>query len=149
MTEFQPASTGGGRRTRGGADARRAARTSTTVHQAGFIRRKIKLYEPFSDDQLALIEHNAEIVLQEIGVDFRDDAEALQMWKDAGADVKGDRVRFPKGLVRGLIKTAPREFTQHARNPANHVTIGGMNTVFAPVYGPPFVRDLDGGRRYA
>jgi trimethylamine:corrinoid methyltransferase-like protein len=23
------------------------------------------------------------------------------------------------------------------------------NTVFAPVYGPPFVRDLDGGRRYA
>ena len=27
--------------------------------------------------------------------------------------------------------------------------IGGKNTVFAPVYGPPFVRDLDGGRRYA
>ncbi|HUR42691.1 MAG TPA: trimethylamine methyltransferase family protein, partial [Aestuariivirga sp.] len=149
--EFKPASTGGGRRSRagGGADARRAARTSITVHQSGFIRRKIKLYEPFSDDQLELIEHNAEIVLQEIGVDFRDDAEALQMWKGAGADVKGDRVRFPKGLVRGLIKTAPREYVQYARNPANNVTIGGMNTVFAPVYGPPFVRDLDGGRRYA
>ena len=27
--------------------------------------------------------------------------------------------------------------------------IGGPNTVFAPVYGPPFVRDLEGGRRYA
>ena len=149
--EFKPVTTGGGRRVRGGggADARRAARTSTTVHQSGFIRRKIKLYEPFSDEQLELIEHNAEIVLQEIGIDFRDDAEALQMWKDAGADVKGDRVRFPKGLVRGLLKTAPREYIQHARNPANNVTIGGMNTVFAPVYGPPFVRDLDGGRRYA
>ena len=35
----------------------------------GFIRRKIKLYEPFSDDQLELIEHNAERVLQEIGID--------------------------------------------------------------------------------
>ena len=27
--------------------------------------------------------------------------------------------------------------------------IGGKSTVFAPVYGPPFVRDLDKGRRYA
>ena len=149
MTDVQPATAPTGRRGRGGADARRTARTSTTVHQTGYIRRKVKLYEPFSDDQLELIEHNADIVLQEIGIDFRDDAEALAMWKDAGADVKGDRVRFPKGLVRSLIKTAPREFTQFARNPANNVQIGGDNTVFAPVYGPPFVRDLDGGRRYA
>ncbi len=144
MTDVQPT-----RRGRGGADARRAQRTSTTVTQAGYIRRKTKLYEPFTDEQLELIEHNAEIVLQEIGVDFRDDAEALQLWKDAGADVKGDRVRFPRGLVRGLIKTAPREYTQFARNPAQNVVIGGNNTVFAPVYGPPFVRDLEGGRRYA
>ncbi len=147
MTEFQPAVTP--RRARGGADARRAARTSTTVHQAGFIRRKTKLYEPFSDEQLELIEHNADLVLQEIGIDFREDPEALAMWKEAGADVKGDRVRFPKGLVRSLLKTAPREFTQFARNPANHVTVGGNNTVFAPVYGPPFIRNLDEGRRYA
>ena len=59
------------------------------------------------------------------------------------------RLRFPKGLVRSLIKTAPREYVQHARNPANNVKIGGNATVFAPVYGPPFMRDLDGVRRYA
>ncbi|MBI3674135.1 MAG: trimethylamine methyltransferase family protein [Rhizobiales bacterium] len=147
MTDVQPATSG--RRARGGADARRAARTAVTIRQAGYIRRKVKLYEPFSDDQLELIENNAQWVLQEIGIDFRDDPEALAMWKAAGADVKGERVRFPKGLVRSLIKTAPREFTQFARNPANNVTVGGNNTVFAPVYGPPFVRDLDGGRRYA
>jgi trimethylamine--corrinoid protein Co-methyltransferase len=40
-------------------------------------------------------------------------------------------------------------FTQHARNPERSVVIGGKTTVFAPVYGPPFVRDLEGGRRYA
>jgi trimethylamine--corrinoid protein Co-methyltransferase len=74
--------------------------------------------------------------LQEVGIDFRDDAEALQMWKDAGADVKGERVRFPKGLVRGLIKTAPSQFTQYARNADRSVVIGGDHTVFAPVYGP-------------
>ncbi|MGI9462767.1 MAG: trimethylamine methyltransferase family protein, partial [Aestuariivirgaceae bacterium] len=48
-----------------------------------------------------------------------------------------------------LIKTAPSTFTQHARNPERSVQIGGDATVFAPVYGPPFVRDLDNGRRYA
>ncbi|WP_374330977.1 trimethylamine methyltransferase family protein, partial [Aestuariivirga sp.] len=155
MTDVQPASSSG-RRARGGADARRAARTSTAVKQSGFIRRAIKPYEPFTDEQLELIEANAEIVLQEVGIDFYEDEEAVRMWKDAGADVKlsaidpkRSRIRFPKGLVRSLIKTAPREYVQYARNPANNVTIGGNNTVFAPVYGPPFIRNLDEGRRYA
>ena len=156
MTDVQPATAPTGRRGRGGADARRTARTSTTVKQAGFIRRAVKPYEPFSDEQLELIERNAETVLQETGIDFYEDEEAVRMWKDAGADVKASaadpkrfRVRFPKGLVRSLIKTAPREYVQHARNPANSVTIGGNNMVFAPVYGPPFIRNLDEGRRYA
>ena len=157
MTDVQPApAPSSGRRARGGADARRAARTSTTVKHAGFIRRAIRPYEPFTDEQLELIERNAETVLQEIGLDIYEDDEAAAMWKDAGADVKPSatdpkrfRVRFPKGLVRSLIKTAPREYVQHARNPANNVTIGGNNMVFAPVYGPPFIRNLDEGRRYA
>jgi trimethylamine---corrinoid protein Co-methyltransferase len=156
MTDADVTAAPTGRRARGGADARRAARTSTAVRQAGYIRRNISLYEPYSDDQLEMIENNAETVLQETGIDFYEDEEAVVMWKDAGADVKPSaadprrfRVRFPKGLVRSLIKTAPREYVQHARNPANSVVIGGKNTVFAPVYGPPFIRNLDEGRRYA
>ena len=58
-------------------------------------------------------------------------------------------MRFPRGLARELCKTAPSEFTQHARNSDRSVQIGGNNTVFAPVYGPPCIRDLDGERRYA
>ena len=50
MTDLQPASTG--RRARGGADARRAARTNQVTPPSGYIRRKIKTYEPYSDDQL-------------------------------------------------------------------------------------------------
>ena len=156
MTDIQPAPTSRRSRSGGGADARRALRGSNEIKQAGYVRRNIKLYEPYSDDQLELIEHNAETVLQETGIDFYEDEEAVQMWKDAGADVKASakearrfRVRFPRGLVRSLIKTAPREYVQHARNPANSVVIGGNNTVFAPVYGPPFIRNLDEGRRYA
>ena len=58
-------------------------------------------------------------------------------------------MRIPRGLARQLIATAPAQFTQHARNPARSVEIGGRNLVLAPIYGPPFVHDIEGGRRYA
>ncbi len=139
-----------GRRHRGGAGARRAARSGHHAPKAPFIQRKIPIFEIMSEEALEIIEANADTILEEVGIEFRDDAEALTIWKDAGADVDGERVRFPKGLCRGIIqKSAQSSFVQHARNPARSVTIGGNNTVFVPVYGPPFVRTLDGGRRYA
>jgi trimethylamine--corrinoid protein Co-methyltransferase len=139
-----------GRRGRGGAEARRAARRGGPVQQLHTISRSIPLYEVLAVDGLELIEHNADTVLEEIGLEFRDDAETLEMWRQAGADVSGTRVRFPRGLCRSLVQaTAPAAFTQHARNPERTVEIGGVNTVFAPVYGPPFIRTLDEGRRYA
>jgi len=139
-----------GRGERGGAAARRAARTGGGAGpQLTYIKRAIPLYEVLNEEGISLIERNADTVLEEIGIEFREDEEALKLWKEAGADVKGERVHFPKGLCRQLLKTAPPVFTQHARNPARSVQIGGDATVFAPVYGPPFVRDLDGNRRYA
>jgi len=133
----------------GGRDARRIAREANASLKASYIRRKLPPYEVLDEEGLCLIEHNADVILEEIGIDFREDAEALDMWRTAGAEVLGARVRFPKGLLRDLIKSAPKEFTQCARNPARSVQIGGNNTVFAPVYGPPFVRTLEGERRYA
>ncbi len=84
-----------------------------------------------------------------IGVKFVDNPGALALWKDAGADVQGERVRIPRGLARKLCATAPRQYTQHARNPERNVVVGGKNLVLAPVYGPPFIRTADEGRRYA
>ena len=132
----------------GGAAARRAARTSSAVEHLPYIRRKIATFDILDPEAMEIIETNADTVLEEVGVEFRDDAEAIAMWKDAAADVQGERVHFPKGLCRELMKSAPSTFTQHARNPERNVEIGGNNTVFAPVYGPPFVRALDGERRY-
>ncbi len=134
----------------GGREARRAARGGGKAAQLRFIQRKIPVYELLSEEGLALCEANAETLLQEIGIEYRDDEEALQIWKDAGADVDGVRVRCPRGMCREIIrKSAPASFTQHARNPERSVEIGGDATVFAPVYGPPFIRNLDEGRRYA
>jgi trimethylamine--corrinoid protein Co-methyltransferase len=97
---------------------------------------------------LELIEDQAEWLMQEVGIEFQDDPEALTLWRAAGADVTDTRVRAPRGMVRKLCTTAPRQFTQVARNPDRSVSIGGASQIFAPVYGAPFVRDLKGGRRY-
>jgi trimethylamine--corrinoid protein Co-methyltransferase len=133
----------------GGAAARRDLRQHMRPKQLPAIQRKIPLTEVLNEEGLQTIENNAETILQEIGIEFRDDAEALALLKGAGCDVKGARVRFPKGLARKLCSTAPRTFVQHARNPERSVVIGGDSIVFAPVYGPPFVRLLDEPRRYA
>ena len=133
-----------------GRDAKRASRAARAALSIPYITRKIPYYEVLDEDGLAKLEHNADTILEEIGIDFRDDAEALAIWKAAGAAVQGERVHFARGMCRALIqRSAPREFTQHARNPARSVVIGGRNTVFAPAYGSPFVRNLDEGRRYA
>jgi trimethylamine--corrinoid protein Co-methyltransferase len=143
MTETAPRQRSGGR------DARRAARLHAHVEREPFLTRTMAPFEVLSDEGLSIIEDNADTILQEVGLEFRGDPGALELLKDAGADVAGERVRFPRGLARELVQaTAPREFTQYARNEANNVEIGGMHTVFAPNYGSPFVRDLDNGRRY-
>ncbi|MEL7164282.1 MAG: trimethylamine methyltransferase family protein [Pseudomonadota bacterium] len=140
----------GRRRGRGGGGAaRRAERSAVSFETARYIQRNIPNFEMLNDEALEIIETNAETVLEEIGVNFPDNPRALERWRDAGADVQGDRVRIPRGLARTLCATAPSSYTQHARNPERSVEIGGRNLVLAPVYGPPFVRDTAGGRRYA
>src|SRR5450759_2592920 len=146
----EPATQASRARRPSGRDAKRAARTARAATFIPYITRKIPCYEVLSEEGLVLLENNADTILEEVGIEFREDAEALALWKEAGADVQGERVRIPRGLARALIQRhAPREFVQYARNPARNVLIGGKNTVFAPAYGSPFVRNLDEGRRYA
>ncbi len=135
----------------GGGAARRAARTGVKIEAAKFIERNMPLLEVLNEEALQIIETNADILLEEVGVNFVNNKAALDRWKEAGADVdyQAERVRIPKGMARELCKTAPSRITQHARNPERNVEIGGNTLVCAPVYGPPFVRDSEGGRRYA
>ena len=138
------------RRKAGGRDAKRAARAQVKDSGATWIDRKIPYMEVLDEEGLCLIEHNADLMLEEVGIEFSDFPEALALFKEAGADIKGERVRFPRGLCRSIIQaSAPAEYMQHARNPARSTMIGGKRTVLVPAYGSPFVRDLDKGRRYA
>lgn len=136
------------RRKGGGRSGRQSSRTQAAIKP--FFERNIPYVEMLDDAGLELIENNADTLLEEIGIDFRDDPEALDILKNAGADVQGERVRFPRGMCREIIQaSAPSEYIQHARNPERSTVIGGKRTVMVPAYGSPFVRDLDKGRRYA
>lgn len=138
-----------GRKRGGGREARRQERTGARSGLGcAYIVRGIPTYDIMGEENLARIEAAADRILAETGIEFRDDPEAIEHWRRAGAEVDGVLVRFPPGMLREINRTAPAEFTQHARNPANSVRIGGRNVVFAPAYGSPFVMDLDRGRRF-
>ena len=136
--------TGRPRRTR---PARREASAAPHL-KVPFIRRNIPTYDILSEENLQRIEKTADRILAEIGIEFRDDPATLDLWRGAGAEMDGVRVRFPPGMLREIVASAPQRFVQHARNPANNVEIGGSAVVFSPAYGSPFVMDLDKGRRY-
>ena len=143
------------RRPRGGTE--RVRRTGKPGDNPGlrvpYITRRIPTYDLLDEASLVRIEATADRILAELGIELRDDAAAMRLYRTAGAEVSEISanvwsVKFPPGMVREILATAPARFTQHARNPANSVEIGGDSMVFAPAYGSPFVMDLDRGRRY-
>ncbi len=116
------------------------------------IRRVLPFFDPLDQDQLEKLEAQVDWMIENIGVAFRDDPVALDIWRKAGVEPTGehgDLIKADAQLIRDLVAKAPSEFVQHARNPERSVTIGGNHQVFAPIYGAPFVRDLEKGRRYA
>ena len=131
---------------RSGRQARQAERSKKgTGLGRPFIMRNIPTYDVLSEENLVKIERAADRVLAETGIEFRDDPDSLQMWRKAGAKVDGLLVKFEPGMLREILKSAPATFTQHARNPAKSVEIGGKSVVFSPAYGSPCVMDLDRG----
>lgn len=140
------------RRGRGG-EARSGAPGQNPYLEVPFITRGIPTYDLLGEEALQRIEATADRILAEIGMEFREDPETVRLFREAGAEVTelGHEVwnlKFAPGMIREILKTAPARFTQHARNPARNVEIGGDAVVFAPSYGSPFVMDLDRGRRY-
>ena len=113
-----------------------------------FIARQLPFFDPLDEEQIIKLEAQVNWIIEDVGVAFRDDPEAIDLWTSAGAKVDGDIVRAGADWIRALCAKAPSEFTQIARNPGRSVKIGSNNQVFAPIYGAPFVHDLKAGRRY-
>ena len=133
---------------RRGRSARRKARLATPVVSLPTLVRNIPVYEVLNEEGLELIHDASMSLLEESGIDFRD-PEALELWKAAGAEVDGERVRIGRDMLMELVARNPEVITLNARNPARTVKLGGRNMVFAPTYGSPYVLDLEGERRYS
>jgi trimethylamine--corrinoid protein Co-methyltransferase len=132
---------------------RRRARANAAADRGrprapAWLQRRIPAYELLDEEALVKLEQHAEWLLSEIGIEIRDDPEALELFRAAGATIDGELLRFDHGHVRALCATAPETYTMHARNPARNVEFGGNSLIFGPAYGSPFVTDLEGGRRY-
>lgn len=139
----------GSKRKRGGGSAsRRDARLNAPVTFPKSTLRNIPTYDVLNAEGLEAIDQHAMNILETIGIEFRDDASA-EIWRDAGAEVEGHRIRIPRTLIAQLIATIPDEFDYHARNPNRTVRVGGRNMIFGPAYGTPNLVDLEGVRRQA
>lgn len=103
-------------------------------------------FEYFSQQDVQRIHEATLRVLETVGVDFGY-APAVAVFKKAGCKVDGQRVFFAPQWVMAQVAKAPSQYTLQARNPDRNVTIGGDHIAFIPCYGPPFVHDLDRGRR--
>ncbi len=129
--------------------ARAEAESNASALVSPHIKRQLPFFDLLDEEQLIKIEQQVDWMLENIGFGFSGDPEAHRIWKQAGVKMDGDKVFADAQWVRAQCALAPSEFTQIARNPNRTVTIGGKHQVFAPIYGAPFVRDLEGGRRYA
>ena len=131
---------------RGGRSTRRAARKDVREKMLPGLKRGLPLVEPMTPEQVERIDNASMDILENIGVVFRDDI-AVEDWRRAGAKVDGDRIYLDREMVRELIKTIPSDFTYHARNPNNNVALGGPHSIFVPMTGAPYLRDLEDVRR--
>lgn len=131
---------------RRGRDARRDKRLTPELRFLPEMDRGIPYLDLLSLEQVETV-HKATInLLTTKGIEFRDD-ESIQMWRTAGADIEGYRVRINEDLLIHLLSSAPETYTMAARNPDRNVTLGGRKQIFTPAYGAPNVLDLDGVRR--
>ena len=132
--------------------ARRGASGDASSLSSPYIRRKLPFFDPLDEADLVKIDAQVDWMIENIGIAFRDDPKALEIWRKAGVTSQGEQgdiIKADAQWIRSLCAQAPSQFTQISRNPDRSVVIGGNNQVFAPIYGAPFVRDLEGGRRYA
>lgn len=131
---------------RGGRATRRKARENPPIHFNPTLVHGLPAYEILSVDGIERIHEAAMDLVETVGMEFHDQ-ECLDLWRQAGAEVTGQRVRIPRELLMSLIDKVPETYTYNARNPERTIRVGGRNTAIANGYGAPFVYDFDGTRR--
>ena len=136
---------------RRGRAARQATRLARAMDTLPYLTRKLPPVEVVSADGLEAIEHNADTLLEEVGIEIVNFPEAVEIFRGAGADVDGHPGPVPARHVpqarpgHGAARSSPSAPATRRRS----VLIGDPYMVLVPTYGSPFIHNLDEGRRYA
>ncbi|MEE0775615.1 MAG: trimethylamine methyltransferase family protein [Bacillota bacterium] len=108
----------------------------------------IPKFDVLTQSEVENIHEHSVKILEEIGVEFTYDP-AVEVLKEAGLKTEGHRVYFTREFIDEMMKKAPKEFKLHARNPQKTVNCNHTDLILTPSYGPPYIYDAQGNRRYS
>jgi len=101
----------------------------------------LRPYDVLPEGDLISICDGAKRTLSTAGVVF-DHPRAISLFKKAGAQVDGSRVRIPSALLREVIEQTPSRVELLARNRNHTLVMGEDRLFFSGPFGATFVRDL-------
>ena len=139
---------------RRGRAARQAERLARTTGQLPYLTRQLPPVEVVSAEGLELIEQNADTLLEQVGIEIVNFPEAVEIFRGAGADIEGSRVRFERGMCRSIVQATcpaglhparpePRAQRRH-RRPVRRLRAGLRLAVHPQSRQRPALRDHRG-----
>ena len=113
------------------------------------VQRVFDPIELLSEEQIEAIHRTSLKILQDTGVRFvgKKARDFLSQVPGVRVNKETEIVRFDSKVVEEAVGLAPEEFKIHARNPAHDILVGGNNISFTNTITPPYVNDLDHGKR--
>ena len=69
-----------------------------------FLFGALPFFDPLNEEQIAKLEAQVDWIIQDVGIAFRDDPVALDLWKQTEATIDGDIVRAPADWIRALCR---------------------------------------------
>ena len=106
------------------------------------------IYKPLTDQQIETIHLKALDILEQVGLGYEDNLEALEMLEKAGCKIDGKtrKIFMPRDLVTKMVNKAPGEFTLYSRDGKNDLFIG-KDRVYAGTGGTTVnILDLETGK---
>ena len=108
--------------------------------QTSFVENRSVFFRTLSDDQIWEIKRAAFEILEKVGCQVLHPG-AIKMLKQAGAVVKGDRVKLPQYIVEGCLRTAPKGFTIYDRAGHRALEVEGRKSTYGTSTASPNTRD--------
>ncbi len=84
------------------------------------------IYKPLRDQQIEIIHQKSLDILEQVGIGYEEDLEALEMLGKEGCKIDSiaRKVFIPRDLVIKMVNKAPGEFTLHSRDGKNDLFLG-------------------------